>query len=81
MAKLNERELKILKSEVFKEQLGYLSDELGDPGRYFPFLKSKVELSDAFRAYTCGLPENERLRSVSLYGNCTIHGEADKARI
>lgn len=50
MAKLNERELKILKTEVFLEQLGYLSDELGDPGRYFPFLKSKVKLSDLFRA-------------------------------
>ena len=44
--KLSEPELKILKSEVFWEQLGYLSDELGDPGRYFPFLKSKVYLCD-----------------------------------
>ena len=44
--KLSERELKSLKSKIFWEQLDYLRDELGDPGRYFAFLKRKVKFSD-----------------------------------
>ena len=39
--RLGEDQLKGLKAKVLAEQVGYLSEELGDPGRYFPFLKSK----------------------------------------
>lgn len=39
--RLSEDQLKSLKAKVLAEQVHYLSEELGDPGRYFPFLKSK----------------------------------------
>lgn len=44
--RLDEGQLKTLKEEVLYGQIHYLSEELGDPGRYFPFLKSKGVLDN-----------------------------------
>lgn len=30
-----------LKKSVLEDQMGFLCEELGDPGRYFPYLRSK----------------------------------------
>ena len=38
MAKMSENEMK---SQVLTGQMNYLCEELGDPGRYFPYLRSK----------------------------------------
>lgn len=43
--KLTDGELQKVKQEVLKEQEAYLCEELGDPGRYFPFLRSKGVLA------------------------------------
>ena len=56
--RLDEGQLKALKKEVLYGQIHYLSEELGDPGRYFPFLKSKGVLDsedcDRIRAKESG---------------------------
>ena len=36
-----EQKVKDLKNRVLEEQMGFLCEELGDPGRYFPHLRSK----------------------------------------
>ena len=54
VAKLSAEELKRVKRDVLKDQLRYLCEELGDPGRYFPCLKSKDLLSQV---------ESETIRS------------------
>ena len=41
-----ELDLRELKSEVFYDQIGYLSGELGDPERYFPSLKAEGVLDE-----------------------------------
>ena len=38
---LDDMTLKSLKTRVLNEQFSYLCDELGDPGRYIPFMRSK----------------------------------------
>lgn len=35
------RSVKVLKDEVLESQVEFLCEELGDPGRYFPQLRSK----------------------------------------
>lgn len=45
MPPLSEDQLKKLKEDVLVEKMGWLCDELGDPGRYFPELKSKRVLN------------------------------------
>lgn len=49
--KLSDGDLKRLKAEVLRDQLYYLTEELGDPSRYFPFLKSRhvLEANDCDR--------------------------------
>lgn len=43
--KLSEAEMNELKEKVLIGRMDYLSGELGDPGRYFPFLRAKGVLS------------------------------------
>ena len=43
MAKMSENEMK---SQVLTGQMNYLCEELGDPGRYFPYLRSKGVLDN-----------------------------------
>ncbi len=38
---LPDKNLKEVKTQVLEEQIGYLCEELGDPGRYLPQLRSK----------------------------------------
>ena len=42
---LSTSQTKKLKHEVWDEQIAYLTEELGDPSRYFPYLMSKGVLS------------------------------------
>lgn len=35
------QKIKLLKKIVLEDQMGFLCEELGDPGRYFPYLRSK----------------------------------------
>lgn len=37
----------VLKKSVLEDQIGFLSEELGDPGRYFPYLRSKRMLDSS----------------------------------
>ena len=41
MSSLSSEQLKELKRSVLLDKLAYLCEELGDPGRYFPELRSK----------------------------------------
>lgn len=36
-----------LKGLILEEQMGFLCEELGDPGRYFPYLRSKRMLDSS----------------------------------
>lgn len=36
-----------LKRSVLEDQMGFLCEELGDPGRYFPYLRSKRMLDSS----------------------------------
>ena len=37
----------LLKRSVLEDQMGFLCEELGDPGRYFPYLRSKRMLDSS----------------------------------
>ena len=43
---MDDEGLRELKADVFYNQIGYLSDELGDPERYFPSLKARGILDE-----------------------------------
>lgn len=45
MSTLTDEQLNHLKKTVLLEKIGYLCEELGDPGRYFPELRAKNVLS------------------------------------
>ena len=45
MSSLSVEQLNRLKESVLLDKMGYLCEELGDPGRYFPELRSKNVLS------------------------------------
>lgn len=45
MSSLSEEQVYRLKESVLVEKMSWLCDELGDPGRYFPELRSKRVLS------------------------------------
>lgn len=43
---MDDEDVKALKAEVFYNQIGYLSEELGDPERYYPSLKARGILDE-----------------------------------
>ena len=45
MSSLSEEKLRSLKESVLVEKMSWLCDEIGDPGRYFPELRSKRVLN------------------------------------
>ena len=44
---MSERRLRDIKTQVLEQEMNFLCEELGDPGRYFPHLRSKGLLDDS----------------------------------
>lgn len=51
-------ELEKMKKNVLEDQMGFLCEELGDPGRYFPFFRSKKMLDSS---------DCQHIRSLSTF--------------
>ena len=69
--KLTEKEMNELKSEVLRERIDYLCEELGDPGRYYPALRSKgvLTLDDCERVKSKVTSREKVSESVNPSGN------------
>lgn len=69
---------KVLKKQVLEEQMGFLCEELGDPKRYFPYLRSKGALDSSdcqsIRAQTTFKEQVEEMVSL-LKGRQSRKGE------
>ena len=51
-------ELEKMKKNLLEDQMGFLCEELGDPGRYFPFFRSKKMLDSS---------DCQHIRSLSTF--------------
>lgn len=61
-----------MKKQVLVNRLEYLSDELGDPGRYFPALRAKGILSpedcEKIKAKVTNRERVKRLHKIVSFG-------------
>lgn len=68
----------VLKTEVLKEEFMYLCDELGDPSRYFPHLRSKSLIDgkdcERIRSKVVSSEKTEELLNT-LLSRKDAHGE------